>query len=646
MPNVGIAQSGWLDTIEQLQKWTPGQDVYNRANLVPLKPRAPVAGPQLFIYHDMYGGYVPDVDLYPQGTSNPESFAFNFWQYVDSFSYFTHHWLAVPPPAWINAAHRNGVPMLGNLSPPCPSGVTDSGQFIQPLLDSPGLFVKQLVSMAQYYGFDGWAFNFETDLLYRARSAQQLVTLLQQLTQAIHAVILGSQIMWYDSVTIEGTLDWQGRLNEQNQPYFEACDGIFIDYRWTTYDPTLQTSARNAGSRARDVFAGIQPFLHKFDTYQLVETAAGAGVSAGLFASSWTYQQQTDTDPFEARERRFWIGLPATYPKLRAGIGSIVSERPVPANLPFLTTFSTGVGRAFYIEGKKVSPVEPGIVHWTNLSNQGVLPTYRYWISVGSVTAFEASLCYDLAYDGGNSLLIAQRAGAQPGDYSAFTIFNTNLQIPTVCTLSIAVAAYQKPDQSSPVPLLAIILAGSAGDPIVLDVKTVEIQVGGPNWVQFQFDLSAHAGFVVTSIQAQTTVPQGATLATAILIGELKLTDFDATGKQPQPVQHLTAQNPSFVVSGLGAMIGSFDLTWDSPTDDTFAYNIYQVITGTGGGPVSYQYLGRAFTNAWRADGFVFGAANEATFAIQPRNGYGYNQSLEQAATLTVRWGAAIAEPA
>jgi mannosyl-glycoprotein endo-beta-N-acetylglucosaminidase len=630
MANLGIAQSGWMDTVAQLEQWTPGPDVYNRANLVPLKPRPAATGPQLFIYHDMYGGYVPDGDLYPQGTHNAESFAFNFWQYVDSFSYFTHHWVAPPPPGWINAAHRNGVPMLGNLTPPA----GDSGTFVQPLLTSPEIYVKQLVAIAQYYRFDGWAFNFETNLIGGATGAQQLVAFLQQLTQAIHAAIPGSKIFWYDAVTMEGVLHWQGQLNSSNLAYFEACDGIFIDYRWTIYDPNLQISAKNAGSRARDVFAGIQPFLHHFDSYKLVQTAAAAGVSAGLFASSWTYQQQSDSDPFEQREQKFWIGLPPTYPNLNACIGSVISERAVPGGLPFLTNFGAGIGRMFYIEGSEVSPVEPGIVYWSNMSDQNVLPTYRYWISSGSATAFEASLCYDLAYDSGSSLLIAQGAGARPGDSSVFALFSADLPIPALCTLSVRLAPYQ----DFPLPSIAIVLADTAGHQIVQTVNTGEIQ----GWTLFSFDLSAHAGFVVASIQAQCTVPQGATSSTAILMGELKLMDVAASGKQPQAVQGLAAQNSSFTLSGLGAMIGSFDLTWDPPTDDTFAFNIYRVVAASDGS-VSYAFLGRAFTNAWRVDGLVFGAASEATLVVQPRNGYGYNQTLQQAATVTVQWASASA---
>ena len=42
-----------------------------------------------------------------------------------------------------------------------------------------------------------------------------------------------SKVLWYDSVTIEGKLEWQNALNDLNAPYFDACDGIFLNYTWT-----------------------------------------------------------------------------------------------------------------------------------------------------------------------------------------------------------------------------------------------------------------------------------------------------------------------------------------------------------------------------------------------------------------------------
>lgn len=36
----------------------------------------------------------------------------------------------------------------------------------------------------------------------------------------------------YDSVTVDGKLNWQDQLNEHNKPFFDICDGIFVNYTW------------------------------------------------------------------------------------------------------------------------------------------------------------------------------------------------------------------------------------------------------------------------------------------------------------------------------------------------------------------------------------------------------------------------------
>lgn len=33
-------------------------------------------------------------------------------------------------------------------------------------------------------------------------------------------------------MTIDGKLDWQNQLNMQNKPFFDLCDGIFVNYTW------------------------------------------------------------------------------------------------------------------------------------------------------------------------------------------------------------------------------------------------------------------------------------------------------------------------------------------------------------------------------------------------------------------------------
>ncbi len=53
-----------------------------------------------------------------------------------------------------------------------------------------------------------------------------------ELTEAMHRLVPGSLVIWYDAVTVEGKLQWQNELNGLNSPFFQACDGIFLNYTW------------------------------------------------------------------------------------------------------------------------------------------------------------------------------------------------------------------------------------------------------------------------------------------------------------------------------------------------------------------------------------------------------------------------------
>ncbi|MCI29502.1 cytosolic endo-beta-N-acetylglucosaminidase-like, partial [Trifolium medium] len=74
----------------------------------------------------------------------------------------------------------------------------------------------------------------------------------------MHSSMPGSLVIWYDSVTIDGELNWQDQLNEYNKPFFDICDGIFVNYTWKEDNPRL--SAAVAGDRKFDVYMGIDVF--------------------------------------------------------------------------------------------------------------------------------------------------------------------------------------------------------------------------------------------------------------------------------------------------------------------------------------------------------------------------------------------------
>lgn len=76
---------------------------------VPLTVDVRCARPKLLVCHDYKGGY--QEDKWVQGKVGMEGYVLWHWHLVDVFVYFSHSLVTIPPPGWINAAHKHGVPV-------------------------------------------------------------------------------------------------------------------------------------------------------------------------------------------------------------------------------------------------------------------------------------------------------------------------------------------------------------------------------------------------------------------------------------------------------------------------------------------------------------------------------------------------------
>lgn len=148
MPTATRPITAGIASVADMLAWTPSADPYAifNAAIVPLAKRQP-SGPLVFNCQGL------DLPPYPPqgqtaGTDGQSTswFAFGYWQYVDIFNFFGGSVpFTIPPPGWINAAHRNGVPMLGTFFAQSPEQVTD-------LVANIELAVSQLVTITKYYG--------------------------------------------------------------------------------------------------------------------------------------------------------------------------------------------------------------------------------------------------------------------------------------------------------------------------------------------------------------------------------------------------------------------------------------------------------------------------------------------------------------
>ncbi|KAJ3113519.1 hypothetical protein HDU96_003301 [Phlyctochytrium bullatum] len=375
---------------------------------------------KVLVCHDYAGGYKMDAEVQGvTGETAKDQYSMQQWDLVDEFVYFAHERFSIPPPGWVNAAHRNGVFVYATFITEWDGGVMETLKLIygpgyqgyqlppiepnKPGPYTPGKFdphyAELMVRLAEFYQFDGWFINIESDLQL-AEHGEAMSRFVDTLTKLMHERIPGSKVLWYDSLTIQGRLRWQDRLSPLNKPFFDRSDGIFVNYTWHPTFP-LESSSR-AGPRRGDVFTGIDVWGRNtyggggFNVHKALRIIAQAGTSVALFAPGWTHEA-FEKDMFSTIEARFWRGIPplldlelpydenedemtAKTGNLRPGredwedlgyVAEFIESRPAGTTKRFYTDFDKGHGSfGYFVEGKRVFGGR-----WFNLSRQSTLPS-------------------------------------------------------------------------------------------------------------------------------------------------------------------------------------------------------------------------------------------------------------------------------
>ncbi|XP_074900228.1 cytosolic endo-beta-N-acetylglucosaminidase isoform X2 [Buteo buteo] len=249
--------SFFLSSLEELLAWQPDSNDDFNVSAVPLAQRQPSLRskrPRTLLCHDMRGGYLEDRFIQGSATRNP--YVFYHWRYIDIFVYFSHHTVTIPPVCWTNAAHRNGVPVLGTFITEWTDGEKMCEAFLAGGEEAYHAVSEQLARIAQHYRFDGWLVNVENTL--SAAAVRNLPPFLRHLTAQVHSAVPGGLVIWYDSVLQNGALRWQNELNEENRVFFDACDGLFTNYNWK--EEHLERTRGLAGPRHTDVYVGVDVF--------------------------------------------------------------------------------------------------------------------------------------------------------------------------------------------------------------------------------------------------------------------------------------------------------------------------------------------------------------------------------------------------
>ncbi|XP_041978108.1 cytosolic endo-beta-N-acetylglucosaminidase [Aricia agestis] len=322
--------------------------------------------PKTLVCHDMANGYHDD--SYIDGTGQSDAYSFYNWAGIDVFCYFSHHLITIPPLGWINVGHAHGVQVIGTIITEWGAGAAFWDRALSSEREWRTL-ASALVAIAKTLKFDGWLLNVENKI---SRPAE-LVRFVRHLRALLRQELPAPLLLWYDSVTVDGHLQWQNGLNEKNKDFFEACDGIFTNYSWSEGDVRRSAAAAAAAGRLTDLYVGIDVWgrnFHgggQFNTKQAVEVAHKHGCSLAIFAPAWTHEARGDSvihgpalepyDQFLVRDRALWGSL---WPYLNTRL---------PIALPFQTAFCRGQGKKRRLYGEVIGPVA-----WYNLRHQQYQP--------------------------------------------------------------------------------------------------------------------------------------------------------------------------------------------------------------------------------------------------------------------------------
>lgn len=443
-----INTAPYILTVNELKQWTPtgptaSTDLIATTNLVPRFSDTTTQFNQA-LSNDMQITYVPDgmnnFGNYHGEQNQFNLFNFTHWAYIDKLVWFggtSTQTVQLPSSPWVNAAHKNGVKVFGNIffSPTAFGGSTATlTNFLEQDIDGHFVVIPKMIAMMQYYNFDGWFINQETAT--NSATAALMYAFVRDLTAQAEAI--NKEIMWYDAMLLTGSVGWQNRLNAFNSVFVQrdedadlsngyekrVSSSIFINFAWSgaTLPLTSRTKATAIGRSSFDVFTGVDIWPGRnqgnFETSgntfmnNLHENTLTPVTSLGIFAPNGVFNNSTYTnfnnDPtdyasFYNAENHLFSGddnnpaiVDATGFK---GLANWIPETSVINSIPFETDFCTGHGTKKFNLGTQTSSDS-----WHDMTQQAILPTWQWAFTENNVLS--ANWDFTDAFSGGNSIKI------------------------------------------------------------------------------------------------------------------------------------------------------------------------------------------------------------------------------------------------
>ncbi|MEM6286392.1 MAG: glycoside hydrolase [Bacteroidota bacterium] len=552
---------------EDFLAWTPEADPdapYNRA-AVPLAQRSAASGLRANAHARPGEAGVNALSAFATTNGNPSQgyldldyYAFARWPYVETLVFWggsaAEGLILAPNPGIVDAAHRHGVPVYGTVFfPPVVYGgnLDWVRQFVRRDGDTYPV-ADQLIEVAEYFGFDGWFINQETEGADPeiARAFQEIAAHVERRSHV--------QVEWYDAMVEAGPVFWQERLNAWNDDFFQqpnrrVSSSMFLDFGWTAED--LEESAalaRRLGRSPYELYAGIDYQARGIGDFvalapQVFPEGRPHTTSLGIYRPDETFS--LDRDTFAARERELWVGAdgdPSREDDGWSGLAHYIPAATSITRLPFVTHFGVGQGTGYFVDGENVAAPAWRAEGWNHLSLQDLQPTWKWWTE-GTASV---RLDFERAYQGGSSLRI-EVAGPEAAHVR---LFATDLVLPEAARLGVA----HRADGTAPFAV------GLHFD--TAPTEAVPIGFGaGADWTLDHANLAEFAGRRLVAI---SVVVSTIDLPVAFNVGRLAITEVEETVGAPRDVtveRRAEADDGSLAVG----------LTWTAPDEPVDRYEVF-----------------------------------------------------------------------
>ena len=562
----------------------------------------------------------------PHGLNKMNANTFSYWQYVDLLVYWggsSGEGLIVAPSAdVVDAGHRNGVKVIGTIFMP-QAAHGGKMQWLEDLLtrkeDGSYPVADKLIEVADVYGFDGWFMNQETEGTDEEPLTADHAARMQEFLSYYKEKAPELELIYYDSMTVDGKMDWQNALTEKNAAYLMNEDGeavadeMFLNFWWTTEklagEELLKASAglaKEKGIDPYDLYAGVDIQSNGYDTpirWDLFENPEGGTyTSLGLYCPSWAYFSAGTVQDFWKQENKLWVnskGDPSYEADVSGddtqwrGVSTYVVERTAVTELPFVTNFCMGNGYGFYKNGQLISMLD-----WNNRSVSDILPTYRYIIENGEGNTLAADLDVGDAYYGGNSLIL--RGDVKKDTESVIKLYSADLDAQEQMIFTTA-AKVRGPEVA-----LDAVLALDDGSEVILEGdKKV-----GEEWTVVSYDAASLAGKTIKTISYRIKAGEDA--------NGLQLRLGNITMARPESFERASVSNVQVLDSEFDedGMYAGVRLAWESDADSEY-YEIYRM----------NQDGTKSFLGVSNTDSFYINTlprtdeTNKSEFEVVPVNG-------------------------